>query len=152
MNTALRILRIEITRMLSCYLWTGAMTAIAVYSALPGYDTTINQPGFSSLVQQADYIVHATVKSVTAEWSTDGPNKHIITKVELSVQEVIAGTPPQPLVLVMLGGKIGDQELRVEGAPHFKVGDEDILFIHGNGQQFTPLVAMEYGRDPVVHD
>jgi hypothetical protein len=52
----------------------------------------------------------------------------------------------------MLGGRIGDQELRVEGAPQFKVGDEDILFVHGNGQQFTPLVAMEYGRFPVKHE
>ena len=126
--------------------------AMAVCSALPISGSTINQPSFANLVQQADYIVHATVKSVTAEWSIDGPNRHIMTKVELDVNEVVAGNPPKPLVLTMLGGRIGDQELRVEGAPRFKVGDEDILFIHGNGQQFTPLVAMQYGRYPIKHD
>ena len=125
---------------------------MAICSALPLCGSTVNQPSFGDLVQQADYIVHATVKSVTAEWKIDGQNRHIMTKVELDVNEVVAGNPPQPLVLTLLGGRIGDQELRVEGAPRFKVGDEDILFIHGNGQQFTPLVAMQYGRYPIKHD
>ena len=124
----------------------------AACCALPLSATTIIQPSFSKLVQQADYIVRATVQSVTSEWVFDGPNKHITTKVTLDVSEVIAGTPPQPLVLVMLGGKIGNQELRVDGAPQFKVGDEDILFVHGNGVQLNPLVAMAYGRYPVKHD
>ncbi len=114
--------------------------------------TTVVPPSFDQLVSQADYIVRATVKSVTAEWRTDGVNKQIITKVEVAVNEVIAGTPPQPTVLEMLGGKIGTEELRVEGAPQFKVGDEDILFVHGNGLQFTPLVAMMHGRYHVFHD
>ena len=114
--------------------------------------TTVIPPTFDQLVSRSDYIVRATVKSVTAEWRTDGANKHIISKVELEVSEVIAGTPPQPLVLEMLGGKIGTQEMRVEGAPKFQVGDEDILFVHGNGQQITPLVAMMHGRYPVMHD
>ena len=129
-----------------------SVVAMVVCSALPLSASTVNQPSFGDLVQQADYIVHVTVKSVTAEWKIDGPNLHIMTKVELEVNEVVAGTPPQPLVLTLLGGRIGDQELRVEGAPRFKVGDEDILFIHGNGQQFTPLVAMQYGRYPIKRD
>jgi hypothetical protein len=132
--------------------WFKWLYATAGFGVLAAGATSVIPPAFDKLVNQADYIVHTTVKSVTAEWSVDGANKHIITKVELDVIEVVTGTPPQPLVLVMLGGKIGDQELRVEGAPQFKVGEEDILFVHGNGQQFTPLVAMDYGRYRVKHD
>jgi hypothetical protein len=128
------------------------LAAFAACSTLPLLATSILQPSFDQLVQQADYIVHAKVKSVTAEWKIDGSNKHIVTKVELDITEVVAGTPPQPLVLEMLGGKIGDRELRVDGAPKFNVGDEDVLFVHGNGLQFSPLVAMEYGRYRVSHD
>ncbi len=130
-----------------------ALLLMALTSFAPAaHATTVMPPTFEQLVSQADYIVRATVKSVTAEWRSEGANRHIITKVELNVVEVISGTPPQPLVLEMLGGKMGDQEMRVEGAPKFNVGDEDILFVHGNGKQYTPLVALMHGRYPILHD
>jgi len=152
MNLPLRIHSSVFVTPVYRLLWTIVATALAACATLSLSATTIIQPSFDGLVQQADYIVQAKVKSVTAEWRVDGPNKHIITKVELDVNEVIEGTPPHPLVLVMLGGKIGDQELRVDGSPQFKVGDEDILFVRGNGVQFTPFVAMEYGRYRIRHD
>jgi hypothetical protein len=111
--------------------------------------TTVVPPQFEELVAKADYIVRAVVKSVNAEMHTDGPHRHITTKVELEVLEVISGTPPQPLVLQLLGGKVGAEEMRIDGTPKFQVGDEDILFVHGNGVQFCPLVALMHGRYPV---
>jgi len=60
--------------------------------------------------------------------------------------------PPVPLILEMVGGKVGSEEMVVDGAPKFKVGDEDILFVHGNGRQINPLVALMHGRYPVKHD
>ena len=109
-------------------------------------------PKFAELVKQSDYIVHAVVKSVTSEMFSNGAHRHIITKVELDVREVISGAPPQPLVLQMLGGKVGAEEMVVEGAPKFKVGDEDILFLHGNGRQLNPLVALMHGRYPIKRE
>ena len=76
----------------------------------------------------------------------------IHTYVELQVTEVIAGHPPSPLILRVLGGKVGAQELIVQGAPRFHVGDEDILFVQGNGRQIFPLVRMMHGRYPVQRD
>ena len=109
-------------------------------------------PDFDSLVNQADYVVHATVTSVDAEWRTDGASRSIITKVGLTVSEVIKGNPPTPLILEVLGGQIGQTTMAVAGAPKFKVGDDEILFIHGNGQLFIPLVALTYGQYLVTHD
>ncbi len=120
----------------------GAMVAVA-------RATTVIPPTFQQLVNQSDYIVRGVVKSVSAEMSANGQNRHIVTKVEVEVKEVINGTPPQPLVLQMLGGKVGDEEMVVEGSPKFQVGDEDILFVHGNGRQFNPLVGLMHGRFPV---
>ena len=114
--------------------------------------TTVRAPSFDSLVGQADYVVRAVVKSVVSEMETDGPNKHIMTKVTLDVREVIKGAPPMPLVLKMLGGRVGNLVMAVEGAPQFLVGDEDILFIHGNGKQISPLVGIMYGRYPIYQD
>ena len=114
--------------------------------------TTVNPPPFNSLVDQADYIVRAKVASVASEWQTTDGNTHIITKVTLAVSEVLKGTPPQPLVLQMLGGTIGGVTMRVEGAPRFNAGEEHIFFVHGNGTQFTPLVALMYGSYPIMAD
>lgn len=132
---------------------TSAALALAFcLAALRGVATTVAAPEFDSLVGHADYVVRAVVKSVNSEWRIDGANRSIITKVEVTVREVIKGNPPTPLVLEMLGGRIGETTMVVDGAPQFKVGDEDILFIHGNGQQFSPLVGLMYGRYPVSHD
>ena len=114
--------------------------------------TTVNPPEFSELVNQSDYIVRAVVKSVNSEMLVSSTGRKIVTHVELEVKEVIAGTPPQPLVLEMLGGRVGDVEMTVDGAPRFAVNDEDILFVRGNGRQFTPLVALMHGRYPVQRD
>jgi hypothetical protein len=114
--------------------------------------TSVVPPEFDALVGQADYIVRAVVKSVSAEWRVTDSQRSIITKVELEVREVIAGTPPQPLILELLGGKIGEEELVVHGVPRFSVGQEDILFIRGNGVQFCPVVALMHGRYPLRRD
>ena len=122
------------------------------FAVLPARATTVIAPSFTQLVRQADYIVRATVKAVTSEMRTDGAHQHIVTKVELEVHEVISGTPPQPLVLLMLGGKVGAEEMVVDGAPRFKLGDEDILFVRGNGRQISPLVGMMHGRYPITRE
>lgn len=113
--------------------------------------TTVNPPEFTDLVNQSDYIVRAVVKSVVSEYARPGSRK-IITKVELDIREVIAGKPPQPLVLRMMGGKIGEDEMILEGAPQYKVGDENIFFVQGNGRQIYPLVAMMHGLYPIKRE
>ena len=122
---------------------------ILFLTALPARATTVVPPQFEELVAKSDYIVRAVVKSVKAQMYADGPHRHIVTQVELDVSEVISGTPPQPLVLEMLGGKVGTEEMTVDGTPKFQVDDEDILFIRGNGVQFCPLVALLHGRYPI---
>ena len=120
--------------------------------AAGGLATTVMPPGFSEMVNGSDYIVRAKVKSVSTELRTRNGREKIYTKVELQVLEVVAGQPPSPLILTMLGGKSGDQELIVEGAPKFIPGNEDILFVSGNGKAVTPLYAMMHGQYPVLHD
>jgi hypothetical protein len=113
--------------------------------------TTVNPPEFPDLVNQSDFIVRAVVKSVVSEYARPGSRK-IVSKIELEVKEVIAGTPTQPLVLRVMGGKIGEEEMILEGAPQLKVGDENIFFVQGNGRQIYPLVAMMHGLYPIKRE
>lgn len=129
----------------------GAILVLAcVFPALHG--TTVVPPQFAELVNGSDYIVRARVRSVTPEIRMRKGAEVIYTNVELEVLEVIAGTPPKPLVLSMLGGRIGDRELVVQGAPVLHVGNEDILFVKGNGRAFNPLFAIMHGQYPVMAD
>ncbi len=125
---------------------------LGLAAATTGLATSVIPPSFPELVNGSDYIVRAKIKSLTYEAKPQAGKELIFTKIEVEVIEVIAGTPPTPLVLTMLGGRIGDIELSVEGAPKFAVGDEDILFVSGNGTNFHPLYAVMHGRYPVRRD
>jgi hypothetical protein len=114
--------------------------------------TSVVPPSFNQLVAQSDYIVQAVVTNISSEVVSDANGRHIISHITLDVKRVISGHPPQPLVLQTLGGKVGGEEMIVTGAPRFAVGDEDILFLRGNGRQFNPLVALMHGRYPVRYN
>jgi hypothetical protein len=126
--------------------------ALTLALAIAARATSVIPPDFSDLVNGSDYIVRARVKAMTGEIRLRNGHERIYTNVELEVLEVIAGTPPSPLILTMLGGKSGTKELKVAGAPKFAVGNEDILFVQGNGKAVTPLYAMMHGQYPVLYD
>lgn len=118
-----------------------------------GRATTVNPPEFPQLVNESDYIVRAVVKAVTAELRTMPSGKRMpFSRVELEVKQVIAGKPPAPLVLEVLGGMVGGRELAIAGVPKFAVGEEEIFFVQGNGKQVYPLVRMAHGRYPIVKE
>ena len=126
------------------------MLAIA---ALPLRATTVTPPEFTQLVRESDYVVRAVVKSIRAELTAKpGKRAMVHSLVELEVKEIITGTPPTPLVLKVLGGKLGDQEMYISGAPRFVVGEESIFFVQGNGTQIYPLARMMHGHYPVLKD
>lgn len=133
--------------------WLWWLLLLASTGWLPA--TTIIAPDFNRLVNSADYIVRARVKAVTSEWRENPAQpgqRYIGSSVELEVLETIKGAPPSPLVLDLVGGRIGDKELQVDGAPSFQVGQEDILFIRGNGRLVVPIVGMRHGQYPVRRD
>ncbi|HEY8995740.1 MAG TPA: hypothetical protein VIM71_13815 [Lacunisphaera sp.] len=139
-----------------CYppLWLAA-SALLVLLLPAARATTVIAPTFDRMVASSDYIVRATVKSVVSDWrqNPDKPGERYIgSMVELNVLEVIKGTPPSPLVLDLVGGRVGDKELTIEGMPKFVVGEETILFVKGNGRQIIPLVGMMHGKYNVRHN
>lgn len=134
-------------------LWAALLASLALVS--PGRATTVVQPTFDNLVGSAEYVVRGVVKSVNSEWRDNAARpgqRYIATRVEIDVREVLKGTPPSPLVLDVVGGKVGQDELIIDGAPKFKVGAENILFIRDNGRAFTPLVGLMHGFYPVRRD
>lgn len=130
--------------------WVIVLTVLFMPSSASA--VAVSPPEFPTLVNDADYIVRAKIKSVHSEWSHESQRPKIYTYVELEVLETIAGNPPQPLVLRLLGGKVGDQEMILEGGPEFAPGEEHVLFVQGNGRLIVPLVAVMHGDYLVERD
>ncbi len=132
------------------YFLTGLALACALLA--PGLRaTTVEPPSFDALVNQSDYVVRAVIKSATPEWRESAGKRYISTRFELDVREVIKGTPPSPLVLDLLGGRMGEVEFAITGMPTFQVGDESVLFVYGAERKLYPLVAMMHGVYPILH-
>lgn len=115
--------------------------------------TTVIPPEFDALVHEADAIVRGHVVDVRSEWDLSGGHRRIVTFVTVAVLETLAGDPaPNEIVLRFLGGTVGDVTMHIPGQPQFKPGDEDFLFVQGNGRQWSPLVAVMHGRYPIERD
>jgi hypothetical protein len=54
--------------------------------------------------------------------------------------------------LEFLGGTVGEDTLRVDGMPEFRVGDRDVLFIAEAGRPASPVVGFTYGRFRIIQD
>lgn len=135
----------------SRYLLTGLVLGLSLLSSQL-QATMVEAPDIDSLISQSDYVVRAVVKSATPAWQDHAGRQYISTKVELEILEIIKGTPPVPLVIDLLGGRIGEDELIIEGMPRFHVGDENVLFVHGEQRKMFPLVALMHGVYPILRE
>lgn len=114
--------------------------------------TIVIPPEFEEMAAKSDFVVRGRVDRMTSELVAKDDSRKIYTRVKVEVLEIIAGTPPEDLVLVCLGGRVGDEELIVDGAPVFRVGEESIFFVRRNGRALSPLYAMSYGHYPIRTD
>lgn len=114
--------------------------------------TTVIPPTFDELVGRAQVILQGTVSDVRSQWTGEGVQRHIASYVTFEVEESIKGNPGGKITLEMMGGTVGTETMEVTGAPTFRVGDRDILFVENNGTQFIPLVGIMHGRFRVKKD
>jgi hypothetical protein len=126
--------------------------AVALLLPLRAFATTVEPPAFPELVGQSDYVVRGTVAAISSEWREYQGRKYIASQVEIQVSEVVKGAPPARVVLQLVGGRIGEDELRIEGAPKFQIGEEDIFFVKANGSAIFPLFGIMHGLYPILHD
>jgi hypothetical protein len=116
--------------------------------------TTVVPPSFPELVSAAEAIYRGRVTAVESRHvpRADGAGQVIKTFVTVAVDKVLKGEQRAEVVLEFLGGKVGDEVLRVQGMPTFTVGAQEYVFVQKNGRQFCPLVAVMHGRYRVLRD
>ena len=97
-----------------------------------------------ALAVAAGAAVHGRVVAVE---SRRGPSGSIHSYVTLDVLEAWGTQLPSRVVLKQLGGRVGDVELVVGGAPQFTPGEEVFVFVEVRDSDGTLMVAgMEQGK------
>jgi hypothetical protein len=110
----------------------------------------------SDMMGEADLVMHGTVRYidyVMSEPSEESPTALPHTFITYRVQEVIKGRLTDDYITLRFIGGLDHSSLRLfvsSEAPMFDVGDEDILFIKGNGSRQVPLVKGRQGRLRVI--
>ena len=113
------------------------------------------------LSAEANLIFRGKVTDVEYRNSAGGPNGARglpYTFVTYAISSVLEGPAPgRSITLRFVGGADGRGGfVEAEGVPLFQAGDEDILFVAGNGATGCPPVMCEFGRfrvlDGVVYE
>lgn len=113
----------------------------------------------AAMAQDANAVFHGKVIAVDYRGSkaTKGQAPLPHTFVTFEVQDVLYGNPSvtnrKTFTIRFLGGAAEDGRLMlIDVHPKFDVGDEDVLFVTGNGVADCPLVECANGRFRVVDD
>jgi len=104
------------------------------------------------LVSEAEQIFAGTVSATLSRRLQSGL---IATEVTFSLARVFKGAAAAEVTLLVAGGEIGGETLRVAGLPELRAGASYLVFVKGNGTSIFPVVGGSQGlfqieRDPVT--
>lgn len=110
------------------------------------------------MVSEAEVVFRGTVEDIQYELSEPGGpegGRVPYTFVTYWVDEVIHGQLDGNRATLRFLGGLNRENMRymaASNAPQFDLGDEDILFVAGNGRKMCPLVGNQRGRLRVIAD
>lgn len=112
--------------------------------------TTIPYKSFNDLMKEADAVVSGHVIGVESQYNAQ---KEIYTFVTLDNVQVLSGAYQDSTLTIRLkGGQVENDISHIVGSPEFKVDDQVVLFVQGNGRSMVPLVGWTQGLFRVVQD
>lgn len=107
----------------------GLFIAVALCVTPGGADATTMVPvSDAELVDGATAIVVARVTGLQS--LPDPSGRRVVTDVSITVDEVLAGNVATRTLRVRIpGGRVSGLEMRVHGAPQFRIGERAVLFL-----------------------
>jgi hypothetical protein len=128
------------------------MLCAALILAAPLRATTLAPAAFDDQLAAAEIIFRGKVIDQVSRWQTTPHGRAIFTDVTFDTLETFKGFAPARYTLELLGGKIGDDELIVDGLPRFVSGHEYIVLVSGNGTAACPVVGWRNGSLPITRE
>jgi len=124
-----------------CATWLMATTPIA-------HATTLMHMSIAKMSQTAPLIVRARCMGNATSWDAG----NIWTFTSFSVEETWRGTAPQEIIVRLLGGSVGSITSNVSGIPHFRLGEEVILFLEPTPRGDFSVVSWQQGTFRIHRD
>src|SRR5204863_312290 len=122
-----------------------SLAPLAVLAMLAGPARATTFVGVSEriLARAADAIVIGTVEQIETVAGGDGT---ISTLVTLDVEEAVKGHVERRLTLKQPGGSIGGRALWIAGAPRFRTGERQLLFLSAAADGTAHTTALGMGQ------
>ena len=118
--------------------------------------THIDPVSIRQLIKEAELIFEGVVTAVEYRMSDVATPDHVAlphTFVTFEIEQTLKGGAAhgRSITLRFQGGPDDKgNAMMVSGVPLFDVGNRDVLFVRGNGEQLCPLVGWDQGRFRVI--
>ncbi len=124
-----------------CVTWLITLAPVARATALM-------QMSIAKMSRTAPLIVRARCLGNATSWDTGD----IWTFTSFAVEETWKGAAPQEITVRLLGGSVGDITSNISGIPHFRPGEEVILFLEPTPRGDFSVVSWQQGTFRIHRD
>ncbi len=106
--------------------------------------STVLPMTLEQLARRADCIIEADVLELSSRWNAS--STQIVTDITLDVSQVLAGEcNAGRRTVTTLGGRVGDLDMRISGAPVFQRDQQVVLFLSEDTELWVPVLGMAQG-------
>ena len=103
--------------------------------------------GIAKMSELATQVVAGTIEKMESTWNHD--HSRIYTRVTMRVERVLSGQAGRQIVFRIPGGTVGDTTVMVSEMPHFRVGEETVVFLRGTRGRLPSVLGGPEGKMPL---
>ena len=103
--------------------------------------------GIAKMAELATQVVAGTIEKMEGTWNHD--HSRIYTRVTMQVERVLSGQAGRQIVFRIPGGTVGDTTVMVSEMPHFRVGEETVVFLRGTRGRLPSVLGGPEGKMPL---
>lgn len=118
------------------------ISVVLAFAPVAAEATIAKAMRFDEKVENAAAIVVGKVVAQRSQW--DAARNWILTYSTFRIEKTLKGQPAQEITIVTPGGKVGDVAQDVVGVPHFREGEEHVVFVR-NSQAGPTVLYFEQG-------
>jgi hypothetical protein len=133
----------------------GMMGTLLATLALPrvSHATTARAVSLTDLIARSTRILRATPLEGSSRFEDVGGTRHIVTYTRLRLDELIAGSPNEPELLVRtLGGHVDKLGEIVHGEAQLIPNEACVVFLRANADGIDEVTEMAQGHYPLASD
>jgi len=104
--------------------------------------------GIQRMSELATQVVAGTIERMESTWNHD--HSRIYTRVTMRVERVLSGQAGRRIVFRIPGGTIGDPTVMVSEMPHFREGEDTVVFLRGSRGRLPSVLGGVEGKMPLA--